>query len=145
MLLNSRQCKCGINQSDIKFDKYYQYHGDDAFYGGQIDMIGERTCECGRNLKGYFKRDINQKLILLDLEVIKDITNDEKIENTPTSCEENLVLVDENVTYNPKSYDEMDYRELQSICKEKGINTFQKSKEYMIAELKKATGIVDAQ
>jgi hypothetical protein len=67
--------------------------------------------------------------------VIKDITPEEKNENTPTSSDENeaneekLTLIDENAEYNPKSYDEMSYKELQAICKEKGIKCVGKKDE----------------
>lgn len=142
VLLNSTQCLCGKDLKEEKFDKYTPKAMNDRFYGGRVSMEGEIKCECGRELKGYFqnsfKMNSNSNYELIDLEVIKDIPAEEKIENKGTSCDENqekLEIVEENANYNPKSYDEMDYRELQEICKEKGIKASGK-RENLIETLK---------
>ena len=145
VLLNSTNCLCGKDLKEAKFDKYTPKAMNDRFYGGRVAMEGEIKCECGRELKGYFqnafKMGSNSNYELIDLEVIKDIPEEEKIENKPTSSvenennDENLTLVDENATYIPKSYEEMTYSELQKICKERGIKASGK-KEDLIALLK---------
>lgn len=136
VLLNSTQCLCGRDLKDIKFDKYIPKAMNDRFYGGRVSMEGEIKCECGRELKGYFqnafKMNSNSNYELIDLEVIKDITPEEKIENKSTSLvenDENLEIVEETASYNPKTYEEMSYSELQKICKEKGIKAVGKKDE----------------
>jgi hypothetical protein len=90
---------------------------DRSFYGGRVDMTGTVVCECGRELKGYFTRLADQKLKLIDLEVYKDMPNDKKIDLKPTS----LVYDEPSVTYIPKQYEEMDWKEIRALAKEKGI------------------------
>lgn len=108
MLLNKKTCVCG---EDLRAEPFTNYvpNRDITFYAGNVDMMGERVCKCGRTLKGFFKRDERGELQLIDLEVIKDIeepateqteeieketeeteaTSDmgtiEKVENKPTS------------------------------------------------------------
>ena len=144
-LLNSTKCVCGAELKEATFENYKPKPLNDRFYGGRVSMEAEIKCECGRELKGYFetayKMDSKSNYSLIDLEVIKDITPEENIENTPTSSdenevnEENLMLVDENAEYNPKSYEEMSYKELQALCKEKGLKCVGK-KEDLIKLLK---------
>ena len=146
MLLNSTKCVCGAELKKATFENYKPKPLNDRFYGGRVSMEATIKCECGRELKGYFETSyrMNSKsnYDLIDLEVIKDITPEEKIENKGTSSveneenEEKLVLVDENVEYNPKSYDEMNYKELQAICKEKGIKSVGKKRNELIEILK---------
>lgn len=91
MLLNKKTCVCGKDLKNEPF-KNYKPNLDIEFYAGNVEMIGEHTCECGRILKGFFKRDEKGELKLIDLEVIGEIameTNDEldikSEENKPTS------------------------------------------------------------
>lgn len=145
MLLNSTKCVCGAELKKATFENYKPKPLNDRFYGGRVSMEATIKCECGRELKGYFetahKMESKSNYELIDLEVIKDITPEEKIENTPTSPvenereEEKNMLVDENTEYNTKSYDEMSYKELQAICKEKGLKCVGK-KEDLIKLLK---------
>ena len=132
MLLNSTKCKCGKELSNTRFDKYTP-NLDRSFYGGRVDITGTVECECGRTLKGYFTRLANQNLMLIDLEVCKDIPNDKKIDLKPTS----LVYDEPSVTYIPKQYEEMTYRDLQAICKEKGIKS-NGSREKLIEQLRES-------
>lgn len=146
MLLNSTKCVCGAELKEGKFENYKPKPLNDRFYGGRVSMEATIKCECGRELKGYFqtsyKMNSKSNYELIDLEVIKDITPEEKIENTPISevkneeSEEKLMLVDENAEYNPKSYSEMTYKELQAICKEKGIKSVGKKKDELVEILK---------
>lgn len=88
MLLNKTTCLCGKDLKGIRFTNYVQNH-DMSFYGGRVHMIGTYRCECGRELKGYFSRNIYGELDLIDLEVTEDIAEEEIIENEPISQEEN--------------------------------------------------------
>lgn len=147
-LLNSTKCICGKELMHEPFEKLVPKKPNDRFYGGRVAMEGEITCECGRILKGYFehvyKMGSSTQYGLMDLEVIKDITSEEKIENTPISeveildNEENeakIDIIEETVPYIPEEYENMKYSELQSICKEKGIKAVGK-KEDLIAALR---------
>lgn len=87
-MLNKTQCLCGCELKGKKFNKYIPMKLDDRFYGGRVSMTGDIICECGRELKGYFTKPANE-IELIDLEVVKDITGEEKNENMPTSGEEN--------------------------------------------------------
>lgn len=145
-LLNSTKCVCGAELKEATFENYKPKPMNDRFYGGRVSMEATIKCECGRELKGYFetsyKMNSKSNYELIDLEVIKDIAKEEKIENKPTSLveeeheEEKTMLVDENVEYNTKSYDEMSYKELQAICKEKGIKSVGKKKDELVDILK---------
>ncbi len=106
MLLNKTICECGEDLKDKTFSNFTP-NEDIRYYGGNCQMFGEIDCKCGRKLKGIFKRLDDGKLKLIDLEVIhdvenkktdisnfnnepiKDTTQDEKIENTQTSLEDN--------------------------------------------------------
>lgn len=72
MLLNKKTCVCGEDLRKEPFTNYVP-NRDITFYAGNVDMMGERVCKCGRTLKGFFKRDDRGDLQLIDLEVIKDI------------------------------------------------------------------------
>lgn len=126
MLLNKTSCKCGKDLRKIKFDRY-EPNFDKSFYGGRVDMYGYYTCECGRKLRGYFSRNIDQSLTLFDLEVMKDIDKDKKTDLKPTSC----VVDDGNASYIPKTYEEMEWKELKAVAKEKGIVGNMKREELM--------------
>lgn len=116
MLLNKTNCKCGKDLRETRFNRYEPNFNKD-FYGGQVDMYGYYKCDCGRELKGYFARNIDQSLRLIDLEVIKDIAEGKKIDSTQSSC----VYTEETAPYIPKTYEEMSYKELKKVAKEKGI------------------------
>ena len=132
MLLNKTACKCGKDLRAIKFDRY-EPNFDKGFYGGRVDMFGYYKCECGRELKGFFTRNIDQSLTLIDLEVIKDTTDANKIEYRPIS----LVYDEEEAPYIAKTYEEMTWDELKAIAKERGIKT-NKGKKYVIEKLREA-------
>ena len=72
MLLNKKTCVCG---EDLRTEPFTNYvpNRDITFYAGNVDMMGECVCKCGRTLKGFFKRDDRGDLQLIDLEVLKDI------------------------------------------------------------------------
>lgn len=72
MLLNKKTCVCGEDLRKEPFTNYVP-NRDITFYAGNVDMMGERVCKCGRTLKGFFKRDDRGDLQLIDLEVIKNI------------------------------------------------------------------------
>lgn len=131
MLLNKTECKCGKDYKNERFEKYYP-NFNKGFYGGRVDMYGETKCECGRELRGYFSRNVDQSLTLIDLEVINDITEDKKIDLKPTS----LVFDEEEAPYIAKTYEEMSWNELKAIAKEKGIKT-NKGRESVIKQLRK--------
>ena len=147
-LLNSTKCICGKELMHEPFEKLTPKKPNDRFYGGRVAMEGEITCECGRILKGYFehvyKMGSSTQYGLMDLEIIKDITPEEKIENTPISDVEiyengesdlKYTIVEEVAPYIPEEYENMKYQELQSICKEKGIKAVGK-REDLIAALR---------
>ena len=56
------------------------------------------------------------------------------VENELT--EDQTMIVEENAVYVPKEYEQMKYDELRAICKEKGINSYGKKRDELIAELK---------
>lgn len=133
MLLNKTVCKCGKDQSDIRFDRYEPNFNKD-FYGGRVSMYGYRTCECGRELKGYFtRRDTDQSLTLIDLEVIKDTTDDKKIDYKASS----LVIIEDEAPYEAVSLEDMDFKSLKKYAKERGIKGNLK-KEEIIKKLREA-------
>lgn len=94
MLLNKKICVCG---KDLRTETFTNYvpNRDITFYGGNVDMMAEHECVCGRKLKGFFKRDERGDLKLIDLEVIRDVeeidietmyeADMKKDENEPTS------------------------------------------------------------
>lgn len=149
-MLNSTKCPCGQELRNKRFDKMTPRKFDDRFYGGRVVMEGTIKCECGRELKGYFEQSPKtDKFELIDLEVIKDITLDKKIDLNETSCvdceaetpkieetKKEIVIDDTEDNYIAKTYEEMDYNELRKIAKEKGIKTNQK-REVLIQELMK--------
>ena len=130
MLLNKTSCKCGKDLRNVKFEKY-EPNFDKEFYGGRVDMYGTMKCECGRELKGYFTRNIDQSLTLIDLEVIKDTIEPKKVDLKETSLE----YTEPSVTYIPKTYEEMTWNELKAIAKEKGIKGIMK-RDKLIEKLK---------
>jgi len=132
MLLNKTSCLCGKDLRDVRFDRY-EPNFDKGFYGGRIDMYGYKTCECGRELKGYFSRNVNQSLNLFDLEVVKDITEAKKTDLKPTS----FVDDSEETVYVDKNYEDMRYDELKAIAREKGIKGNIK-REDLIKKLREA-------
>ncbi len=77
-LLNSTKCKCGKELKNESFDQNKPFKFDDSFYGGRIAMTGEKRCDCGRLLKGYF--GMINGLELIDLEIIEEPTQMEKTE-----------------------------------------------------------------
>lgn len=119
-MINKTSCLCGKELKGKKFDKYTPMKLDDRFYGGRVSMSGELRCECGRDLKGYFQR-INNVVELIDLEVVNDINEEEKIDLEPTSC------VD---------FSEMSYKELQEYAKSKGIEKVNIKREELIEQLR---------
>lgn len=85
MLLNKTECKCGKELKEVRFDRYEPNH-DREFYGGRVHMTGTYKCECGRELKGYFSRNMSGELDLIDLEVLEELEEEiieEIIEETP--------------------------------------------------------------
>lgn len=118
MLLNKTSCLCGKNLKDTRFNRY-EPNFDKSFYGGRVDMYGYYKCDCGRELKGYFSRNVDQSLTLFDLEVIKDIVKEEKMDLEATS----LAYTEESAPYIAKTYEEMTWDEIKSIAKEKGLKT----------------------
>ena len=119
-MLNSTKCPCGRELKEVKFEKYVPMKLNDRFYGGRISMTGEMTCECGRKLVGYFER-IGNNLELIDLEVTENIDD---------------LLIEEEMQYVPKTYEEMTYKELQSVAKTKGIEKVNVKREELIEQLK---------
>ena len=83
-------------------------------------MTGELRCECGRDLKGYFQRAGNE-IELIDLEVVNDIAEVEKIDLKSIST------VD---------FNEMSYKEIQEYAKSKGIEKVNVKREELIEQLK---------
>lgn len=119
-MLNKTSCLCGKELKDVKFDRYIPMKMNDKFYGGRISMTGDIKCDCRRDLKGYFQR-VGNELALIDLEVVNDITEEEKIDLEPTSG------VD---------FSEMSYKELQEYAKSKGIEKVNIKREELIEQLK---------
>ena len=132
MLLNKTSCKCGKDLRETRFNRYEPNFNKD-FYGGRVDMYGYYKCSCGRELKGYFSRNVDQSLRLIDLEVIKDIHEDKKIVLEPISLA--YTETEETVPYVAKTYEEMTWDELKSIAKERGIKT-NCGKENLIKKLR---------
>lgn len=123
-MLNSTKCLCGRDLAEVRFESYMPEPMNDKFYGGRVSMTGTVKCDCGRELKGYFQR-INNNLKLIDLEVIKDLDEHEtfQLDNEDKS------------NYMPKMYDEMSYKELQEVAKEKGIKVVGIKREEIINKL----------
>lgn len=118
-MLNKTSCLCGRELKNVRFDKYTPMKLDDKFYGGRVSMVGEIKCDCGRELKGYFQSSING-IDLIDLEVVNDITEEEKNDLKPTSC---------------VNLDEMTYKELQEYAKSLGIEKVNIKREELIKEI----------
>lgn len=123
-MLNSTKCLCGRDLAEVRFESYMPEPMNDKFYGGRVSMTGTVKCDCGRELKGYFQR-INNNLKLIDLEVIKDLD-----EHEPLQLDN-----EDKSNYMPKMYDEMSYKELQEVAKEKGIKVVGIKKEEIINKL----------
>ena len=123
-MLNSTKCLCDRDLAEVRFESYMPEPMNDKFYGGRVSMTGTVKCDCGRELKGYFQR-INNNLKLIDLEVIKDLDEHEtfQLDNEDKS------------NYIPKMYDEMSYKELQEVAKEKGIKVVGIKREEIINTL----------
>ncbi len=119
-MLNKTSCLCGKELKGVKFDKYTPMKLNDRFYGGRVSMSGELKCECGRELIGYFQR-INSVVELIDLELVKDITEKEEIDLKPTSS------VD---------FSEMSYKELQEYAKAHGVEKVNIKRDELIEQLK---------
>ena len=123
-MLNSTKCLCDRDLAEVRFESYIPEPMNDKFYGGRVSMTGTVKCDCGRELKGYFQR-INNNLKLIDLEVIKDLSEHEPLQ----------LDSEDKSNYMPKMYDEMSYKELQKIAKEKGIKVVGIKKEEIISKL----------
>ena len=123
-MLNSTKCLCNRDLAEVRFESYMPEPMNDKFYGGRVSMTGTVKCDCGRELKGYFQR-INNNLKLIDLEVIKDLD-----EHKPFQLDN-----EDKSNYMPKMYDEMSYKELQEVAKEKGIKVVGIKKEEIINKL----------
>ena len=123
-MLNSTKCLCDRDLAEVRFESYMPEPMNDKFYGGRVSMTGTVKCDCGRELKGYFQR-INNNLKLIDLEVIKDLDEHEtfQLDNEDKS------------NYMPKMYDEMSYKELQEVAKEKRIKVVGIKREEIINKL----------
>lgn len=119
-MLHRTSCGCGRELKDVKFDKYTPQRMNDKFYGGRVSMIGEIKCECGRELKGYFENTA-KGISLINLEMVKDIIEEEKNDLKSTSC---------------VNLDDMTYKELQEYAKSIGIEKVNKKREELIEEIK---------
>lgn len=140
-LLNKTQCLCGKELKAEKFDTYTPQKASGSFYGGRIGMTGTYKCKCGRELKGYF--GVTPTLNLIDLGVIKDIDQAEKIDSEPISqaiLEENTEKDEETVEVDPDEidFDKMTYKEVQEIAKANGIEKVNKKKDELIKLIKEA-------
>ena len=136
-MLNSTKCLCDRDLAEVRFESYMPEPMNDKFYGGRVSMTGTVKCDCGRELKGYFQR-INNNLKLIDLEVIKDLDEHEtfQLDNEDLDKCEPLQLDNEDRSnYMPKMYDEMSYKELQEVAKEKGIKVVGIKREEIINKL----------
>ena len=123
-MLNSTKCLCDRDLAEVRFESYIPEPMNDKFYGGRVSMTGTIKCYCGRELKGYFQR-INNNLKLIDLEIIKDLD-----EHEPLQLDN-----EDKSNYMPKMYNEMSYKELQEVAKEKGIKVVGIKKEEIIHKL----------
>ena len=123
-MLNSTKCLCDRDLAEVRFESYMPEPMNDKFYGGRVSMTGTVKCDCGRELKGYFQR-INNNPKLIDLEVIKDLD-----EHEPLQLDN-----EDKSNYMPKMYDEMSYKELQEVAKEKGIKVVGIKREEIINKL----------
>lgn len=121
-MLNSTKCLCGRELAGKKFDKYIPEPMNDKFYGGRVSMTGTIKCECGRDLKGFFQR-VSNNLVLIDLEIVKDLEEPLQLDS------------EEQSTYIPITYEEMTYKELQDIAREKGIKVAGAKREEIISKL----------
>ena len=136
-MLNSTKCLCDRDLAEVRFESYMPEPMNDKFYGGRVSMTGTVKCDCGRELKGYFQR-INNNLKLIDLEVIKDLDEHEtfQLDNEDLDKCEPLQLDNEDKpNYMTKMYDEMSYKELQEVAKEKGIKVVGIKREEIINKL----------
>ena len=136
-MLNSTKCLCDRDLAEVRFESYMPEPMNDKFYGGRVSMTGTVKCDCGRELKGYFQR-INNNIKLIDLEVIKDLDEHEtfQLDNEDLDKCEPLQLDNEDKSnYMPKMYDEMSYKELQEVAKEKGIKVVGIKREEIINKL----------
>ena len=136
-MLNSTKCLCDRDLAEVRFESYMPEPMNDKFYGGRVSMTGTVKCDCGRELKGYFQR-INNNPKLIDLEVIKDLDEHEtfQLDNEDLDKCEPLQLDNEDKSnYMPKMYDEMSYKELQEVAKEKGIKVVGIKREEIINKL----------
>ena len=136
-MLNSTKCLCDRDLAEVRFESYMPEPMNDKFYGGRVSMTGTVKCDCGRELKGYFQR-INNNLKLIDLEVIKDLDEHEtfQLDNEDLDKCEPLQLDNEDKSnYMPKMYDEMSYKELQEVAKEKVIKVVGIKREEIINKL----------
>ena len=136
-MLNSTKCLCDRDLAEVRFESYMPEPMNDKFYGGRVSMTGTVKCDCGRELKGYFQR-INNNLKLIDLEVSKDLDEHEtfQLDNEDLDKCEPLQLDNEDKSnYMPKMYDEMSYKELQEVAKEKGIKVVGIKREEIINKL----------
>ena len=136
-MLNSTKCLCDRDLAEVRFESYMPEPMNDKFYGGRVSMTGTVKCDCGRELKGYFQR-INNNLKVIDWEVIKDLDEHEtfQLDNEDLDKCEPLQLDNEDKSnYMPKMYDEMSYKELQEVAKEKGIKVVGIKREEIINKL----------
>ncbi len=133
-MLNSTKCLCDRDLAEVRFESYIPEPMNDKFYGGRVSMTGTVKCDCGRELKGYFQR-INNNLKLIDLEVIKDLDELQLDNEELDKCEPLQLDNEDKSNYMPKMYDEMSYKELQEVAKEKGIKVVGIKKEEIISKL----------
>lgn len=136
-MLNSTKCLCDRDLAEVRFESYMPEPMNDKFYGGRVSMTGTVKCDCGRELKGYFQR-INNNLKLIDLEVIKDLDEHETLQldnEDLDKCEPLQLDNEDRSNYMPKMYDEMSYKELQEVAKEKGIKVVGIKREEIINKL----------
>lgn len=136
MLLNKRTCVCGKNHESTKFDKYIP-NKDWNFYGGRVSMIGTSvTCECGRALKGYLGKNHKDELVLIDLEVIQDISTE--IDTKLPQNEAEIDTIIEETTNYDINYDDMTYKELQEVARAEGIKGVNLKRELLIEAIEEA-------
>lgn len=136
MLLNKRTCVCGKNHESTRFDRYIP-NKDYNFYGGRVSMIGTSvTCECGRVLKGYLGKNPKDELVLIDLEIIQDISTEIDTE-IPQEATEIDTIVEDSTNYDIK-YEDMTYKELQEVARAEGIKGVNLKRELLIEAIEEA-------